>query len=91
MSDARRIHTAILILGIAALFGSHTAQAWPSCGTIFNDNYPDSQTGTLSDCQNCHQSVNGGGNFNVYGQDLLSNGASGAGVSCNAVNFSTLR
>lgn len=87
MSDVRQISVVVVCLGLAALIGSPAANAWPSCGTIFNDNYPNSQTGTLSGCKNCHQSSGGGSNFNVYGQDLLSNGANGAGASCTSVDF----
>lgn len=87
MSEVRRISVVVLCLGLTALFVSPAATAWPSCGTIFNDTYPGSQTGTLSNCQNCHQSSGGGGNFNVYGQDLLNNGANGAGASCTSADF----
>jgi len=90
MSEVRRFSTAILFLGLAALLGSPKASAWPSCGTIFDDIYINSQTGTLSGCQNCHQSSAGGGNFNVYGQDMMSNGADGAGPSCTSVDFAAV-
>jgi PKD repeat protein len=90
MSEIRRISVVVLFLGVAALFGAPAANAWPSCGTIFNDTYTNSQTGTLGGCQTCHQSPSGGGNFNAYGQDLLSNGANGAGPSCNTVDFASV-
>ena len=87
MSVFRRISVVVLFLGVAALFGAPAANAWPSCTTIFNDTYPNSQTGTSGGCQTCHQSSGGGSNFNAYGQDLLNNGANNAGVSCNLVDF----
>ena len=86
MNEVRRITVKTLFLALAALFGSSPAQAWPGCATIFNDTYMNSQTGTLSGCQTCHQTPSGN-NFNVYGQDLLSNGANGVGPSCTAVVF----
>jgi PKD repeat protein len=71
----------------AALTASHDANAWPSCTDVFAATYPNSATETNGGCQTCHQSSGGGGNFNVYGRDILSNGGSGAGPTCTGVNF----
>ena len=85
MNTVRRIFEFILVLFLAALLGSPTAEAWPSCVTVFSDQYPDSQTENEGGCQTCHQAPSGG-SFNVFGQDLRSNGATGAGPSCNSVD-----
>jgi len=92
MSDVRRDLAVVLFMGLAALLGSTNAAAWPSCGTVFNDTYFNqdhnfSETANLGGCRTCHQSASGGSNFNAYGQDLLSNGASGVGSSCSPTNF----
>jgi PKD repeat protein len=76
----------------AALMAPQGAHAWESCLQIFSNTYPDSLTDDAygdigaSGCQLCHTTA-GGGPFNSYGDDLLSNGASGAGFSCNGVDF----
>jgi PKD repeat protein len=85
MNTVRRVSELILVLLLAALFGSPTAEAWPSCITVFSTTYPDSQTEDLGVCQTCHQ-ASSGGDFNVFGQDLRSNGATGAGPNCNSVD-----
>jgi len=85
MDMIRRISPALVVL--AMLFGAQSAWAWPSCGDIFAVTYPDSQTDDFGGCQTCHQSSGGGGTFNVYGDDLLNNGAADAGPSCTGVNF----
>ena len=75
-----------------ALFASPGAHAWDSCLQIFSNTYPASLTDDAygdigaSACQVCHTTT-GGGPFNSYGDDLLSNGASGAGFFCDGVNF----
>ncbi len=87
MSIVRRMSGATVALTLVALLASTAAVAGPGCGTLFDTAYPDSATQTLGGCQTCHQSSGGGNNFNVYGQDLLDNGANGAGFSCGAVDF----
>jgi mono/diheme cytochrome c family protein len=69
------------------LLGAHSAWAWPGCGDIFATTYPTSRTGDLGGCQTCHQTSGGGGTFNVYGEDLRTNGASGADFSCTNVDL----
>ncbi len=87
MKIVRRITEVFVVLSLTAFFGSPTAQAWSSCSSIFSNTYSNSQTAANAACQTCHQSTGGGGNFNVYGQNLLDNGANGAGPSCNSVDF----
>ena len=77
---------ALSVLSLVFLLFSYEAMAWDSCRVIFSTTYPDSQTEDLAGCQTCH-TTSGGGPFNRYGQDLLDNGATGAGFSCNAVDF----
>jgi len=62
------------------------AGAWPGCANIFTATYPASLTVERGGCQTCHQSAAGGSNFNVFGADLRSNGASGAGPSCTGTD-----
>ncbi len=78
---------AVAALVLVTLLASTRAEAGPDCGAIFDSTYPDSRTHALASCQTCHQSSGGGRNFNVYGQDLLARGASGAGFSCTGVDF----
>ena len=78
--------TALRVLSLVFLFFSYEAMAWDACMVIFSTTYPASQTEDLAGCQTCH-TPSGGGPFNRYGQDLLNNGASGAGFSCNSVDF----
>lgn len=61
------------------------AHAGNGCATQFEAQY--GATGTLAggSCQTCHQGA--GGPFNVYGADLLANGAQGAGFNCDAGDF----
>ena len=87
MSIVSRITGITATLALVALLASTPAEAGPDCGTIFDTTYPDSQTQALGSCRTCHQSSNGGGNINVYGQDILNNGANGAGFSCGGVDF----
>lgn len=92
MDIVRRKAESLAVLFVAALFGSTTAEAWPSCSVVFNDTYQNdanqnSQTEANADCQTCHQDPNDGSNFNVYGQDLFDNGASGVGPGCTAIPF----
>ena len=75
----------IAVSGLVALLGMQRAEAWGTCTPIFSDTYPNSDT-ELAECQTCHQSAFGGP-FNAYGQDLLANGADGAGSSCMGVDF----
>ncbi len=77
---------ALRVLSLMFLFFSFDAMAWDACMTVFSTSYPNSQTEDLASCQTCHTS-SGGGSFNPYGQDLLDNGASGAGFNCDSVNF----
>ena len=77
---------ALRVLSLVFLLFSYEAMAWDACRVIFSTSYPDSQTEDLAGCQTCH-TTSGGGPFNRYGQDLLDNGASGAGFSCDAVDF----
>ena len=71
---------------IACLF-SLSAHAGPGCDAIFKATYPNTTTDEGGGCQTCHQSSFGGSTFNVYGADLLQNGASGGGFDCSAVDF----
>ncbi len=71
----------------AVLFASSGANAFPSCGNLFADTYPDSTTEDQGGCQTCHQSQNGGGNFNVYGSDLRRNVDPNVGVVCASNGF----
>jgi len=90
MSDMRtiqRISKTFVLLPLGALLGSPDALPWPSCTDVFSTEYPNSQTENLASCQTCHQSVGGGGNYNVYGSDLLANGAAGVGANCASVDF----
>ena len=87
MKPVRRITKAFMALSVAALFGSTTAEAGPDCAAVFDATYPNSQTQALANCQTCHQSSGGGGNYNVYGLDLRDNGALGAGFSCSVGDF----
>ncbi len=90
MSRGKRYLPVPVVLAMA-LLASQGAHAWPSCGDIFSSTYPNSQTDDAflpdDSCQVCHRSAGGGGNFNGYGEDLLANGASGAGFSCTSVDF----
>ena len=85
MKCIRRITEVFVVLSLAAVFGSPTAEAWPACGTVFSAQYPDSQTGSEGGCQTCHQ-ASGAGAFNVYGKDLADFGAAGAGGACTDVD-----
>ena len=87
MDMIKRISPALAVL--VMLLGAQNAWAWPSCANVFGATYPNSQTEDLGGCQTCHQSANGGGNFNVFGEDLLANGAAGAGLNCTDVNFAS--
>ena len=85
MNMIKRVSPALVVL--AMLLGAQSAWAFGSCLTIFNNTYPDSQTGVLGQCQTCHQST--GGPFNVYGEDLSKNGPGGARPSCTIDEFRT--
>jgi len=85
MDMIKRISPALAVL--AMLLGAQSVLAGPGCGDIFATTYPTSQTDNLGGCQTCHQSSSGGSTFNVYGQDLRTNGAAGAGFSCSNVDF----
>ncbi|HSM29142.1 MAG TPA: PKD domain-containing protein [Woeseiaceae bacterium] len=89
MSRGNRILPVPVVLAVA-LLASHDAYAWPSCTDVFAATYPNSTTEDNGGCQTCHQSSGGGGNFNMYGSDLRSNGASGAGPACTGVNFAAV-
>lgn len=84
MSTLTRRVVSALSLGL--LLFSFEAQAWQACQTIFSQQYPASQTDENGSCQTCHETP-GLGAFNVYGTDLFSNGAQGAGFNCDAVDF----
>jgi PKD repeat protein len=71
----------------AVLFASSGANAFPSCGNLFADTYPNSTTEDQGGCQTCHQSQNGGGNFNVYGSDLRRNVDPNVGAVCASNGF----
>jgi hypothetical protein len=86
MTATLRRTRALRVLSLVFLFFSFDAMAWDACMTVFSTSFPDSQTEDLASCQTCHTS-SGGGPFNPYGQDLLDNGASGAGFNCDSVNF----
>lgn len=90
MNSIERIARALMVLLPITLFVSSNAQAWPSCETIFSSTYNNSETANLAGCQTCHASSGGGGTFNLYGNDLLSNGANGAGFNCDLVNFAAV-
>ena len=83
MDMIKRVSPALVVL--AMLLSAQSAWAFGSCLTIFNNTYPDSQTGVLGQCQTCHQST--GGPFNVYGEDLSNNGPNGARPSCTDAEF----
>ena len=85
MNCIRRISEIFVVLSLAAVFGSPTAEAWPACAAVFSAQYPDSQTASEGGCQTCHQ-VSGAGDFNVYGRDLADFGAAGAGPACTSVD-----
>ncbi len=89
MSRGNRFLLAPVVLA-TALLASHDANAWPSCADVFAATYPNSTTDDNGGCQTCHQSSGGGGNFNVYGSDLLANGGSGAGPACAGVHFAAV-
>ncbi len=89
MSRGNRFLLVPAVLAVA-LFASQDAYAWPSCTDVFAATYPNSTTENNGGCQTCHQSSGGGGNFNVYGSDMLSNGGSGAGPACTGVNFAAV-
>ena len=89
MSRGNRILPVPVVLAMA-LLAPHGANAWPSCVDVFAATYPNSTTENNGGCQTCHQSSGGGGNFNVYGSDLLSNGGSGAGAACTSVDFAAV-
>ena len=85
MTPILRFAKALRVLSLAVVFFSFEALAWESCLIEFNATYPASETGVRGDCQTCHTGK--GGPFNRYGQDLLVNGADGAGFTCDGVNF----
>jgi len=85
MTPILRFAKALRVLPLAVLFFSFEAMAWESCLIEFNATFPDSETGVLGNCQTCHTGT--GGPFNRFGQDLLANGADGAGFNCDGVNF----
>ena len=87
MKIIERMGGVFLALALTAVFYSQPAHAWPDCTGFFSAAYPDSLTEDEGACQTCHQSSSGGGNFNGYGQDLLGNGAAGAGVACTSANI----
>ena len=89
MSRGNRFLLVPAVLAMA-LMASNDAQAWPSCTDVFAATYPNSATENDGGCQTCHRSSGGGGNFNVYGNDMLSNGGSGAGPTCTGVNFAAV-
>lgn len=89
MSRGNRFLLVPAVLAMA-LMASGDAEAWPSCTDVFAATYPNSATENNGGCQTCHQSSGGGGNFNVYGNDMLSNGGSGAGPACTGVNFAVV-
>ena len=71
----------------AALLASHGSNAFPGCGNLFADAYPDSTTENQGGCQTCHQSPSGGRNFNVYGSALLANVDRNVGGACSTAGF----
>ena len=79
----RRVAPALSL--VLCLFATE-AHAGPGCATIFSTIYGNSQTDNNAGCQACHQ-TSAGGPFNVYGVDLLANGAEGAGFMCDAGDF----
>ena len=81
MNCIRRISEVFIILSLAVLFASPTAEASSTCATLFATQYPDSQTDNEGGCQTCHQ-VAGNGAFNVYGKDISDFGTAG----CTAVD-----
>jgi PKD repeat protein len=87
MKIIERTGGVFLALALTAVFFSQPAHAWPGCTAFFSAAYPGSLTEDEGACQTCHQSSNGGGNFNGYGQDLLGNGAAGAGVACTSADI----
>jgi PKD repeat protein len=87
MKIIERTGGVFLALALTAAFFSQPAHAWPGCTAFFSAAYPDSLTEDEGACQTCHQSSNGGGNFNGYGQDLFGNGAAGAGVACTSADI----
>lgn len=80
---AGRVTTLSMVLFLFSL----SAHAGSGCNTIFQTAYPDSATDEGGGCQTCHQSAGGGSTFNLYGSDLLANGASGSGFNCTNTDF----
>ncbi len=74
-------------LSLALCLVSFSVHAGTGCDTIFQTTYPDSATDEGGSCQTCHQSAGGGSTFNLYGTDLLANGASGSGFNCTDTDF----
>lgn len=83
ITRARRIAPLSLVI---CLF-SFAAHAGTGCNTIFQTTYPDSATDDGGSCQTCHESAGGGSTFNLYGADLLLNGAAGSGFNCTNTDF----
>jgi len=83
----KRISPALAVL--ASLLACQNAYAGTGCLDIFASTYPGSQTEDLGSCRTCHESASGGSSFNVYGDDLLANGASGGGFNCANVDFAS--
>jgi PKD repeat protein len=86
MSRGNRYLPVPVVLAMA-LLASQGANAFPSCGNLFADEYPASTTENQGGCQTCHQSANGGSNFNVYGSALLANVDRNVGGACSAAGF----
>ncbi len=74
-------------LSLALCLFSIASHAGTGCDTVFKTTYPDSTTDEGGSCQTCHEAVGGGNNFNLYGSDLLANGASGSGFNCTNTDF----
>ena len=87
MDMMKRVAGMLAALSLAAILASPTANAGSGCLAIFNTIYASSQTSARGQCQTCHQGGGGGNTFNAYGNDLLSNGATGGGFNCADVDF----
>lgn len=83
ITKARRVAPLSLVVCLIS-FASH---AGSGCDAIFKTTYPNSTTADGGGCQTCHESAGGGSTFNSYGNDLLQNGAAGAGFNCTSANF----
>ena len=86
MNMILRARRAVITLSLTLCLFTINAYAGTGCATIFSNTYPGSMTDDNAGCQTCHETA-GGGPFNLYGADLRSNGANGAGFNCSVGDF----